>query len=947
MKKEIILSENAKKVASGRYFKDENENWEDLSNRVATAISSVETIDKDKHKENFAEIIYNMDFLPAGRILRNSGRIKGSLFNCYHLPIGDSREEIGQCLKDSLILWGEGGGVGINFSTLRPKGASISGVGGESSGLVSFLKATNSLAETIKSGGGRRAAALASVNISHPEIMDFIDAKIVDKELENFNISVIVNEEFLQAVEQDDDWEFKFKQKSYGKIKARVIWDKIINNMIKYGEPGLMNWNKFSKNNSYYFHSITGTNPCLAKGSIISTVDGLIPIEELVGKDFKVITDLRSVNQQGSFIESAKCFYTGEKKIYKITLSNNQSINLTDNHRIFYRENERILDKEVKDLKIGDTMLTQNTTSPHFVTKNINEKEFQDGLLVGWRLGDGWIMDIYKDIYPDRLSFNFIVNENEDIANKFIIKKLNQIKNDNELPVGWLKIKDGARELRTMSKSVQKWFAKYGYNKKSTSKIVTNEVLRESHSFKRGVLAGLFSADGHCDSYKGSKNGRIGLTSSKKEIIERIQIMLNEFGISSRYGKNIRKSNLNGKTYTSYRLTISSYRECFKFMNEIGFHLSRKKEETGWKLPRNKWRKDYFGEFKVKSINECGHEDVYDIQTQVTNSFISNGILVHNCGETTLGSYSVCCLGSLVLPNFISGKSNTNWKKLENVIKTAVRFLDNVIDVNNYTLRENDIKAHNSRRIGLGVMGLAEYLFAEEIRYGSEQSIHEIDRLMKFIRNCAYSASMELAKEKGAFAKFDSVQYSKASFVRKLPAKIRGDIKKYGVRNVTLLSMAPTGTISMIPEVSSGIEPLFAKAYTKTDAVGERHYIHPNLIEILKSGEEIPDWFVDAYDLNPEDHLEVQSIVQKNVCGAVSKTINMPSDATADQLSKLLLEYINDLKGVTVYVDGSKSGQPYNKIELEDIKKMLKENENIKTTLDVGDTKCNSGNCEI
>jgi ribonucleoside-diphosphate reductase alpha chain len=578
MKSKIILSDNAEQVARGRYFKDEQEDWEGLSNRVATAISSAEITDREKYKNSFAEMIYNMDFLPAGRILRNSGRMKGSLFNCYHLPIGDSREEIGQCLKDSLILWGEGGGVGINYSTLRPKGAPISGVGGTSSGLVSFIKAADALANTVKSGGGRRAAALASVDISHPEIIDFIDAKMIDKELENFNISVIINDDFLYAVEQDKDWEFKFKQKSYGKMKASIIWDKIVNNMIKYGEPGLLNWDNFYKNNSYYYDPVTGCNPC---------------------------------------------------------------------------------------------------------------------------------------------------------------------------------------------------------------------------------------------------------------------------------------------------------------------------------------------------------------------------------GEATLGPYSVCCLGSLVLPNFITGKSNTNWKKLENTIKLAIRFLDNVIDVNNYTLRDNDIKAHNSRRIGLGVMGLAEYLFSKKLRYGSEQSIYEIERLMKFIRNCTYSTLVELAIEKGSFAKFDPVQYSKASFIRKLPASIRKDIKIYGSRCVTANAIAPTGTISMIPEVASGIEPLFAKAYKKSDQVGERNYIHPKLVEILKNGEDIPDWFVDVYDLNPEDHLEVQSIVQKYIDGACSKTVNLPSNATPDQLSGLLLEYINDLKGVTVYRDGSKTGQPFNKISNEQIKKMLDENEPIKTGLEVEDITCASGVCEI
>jgi len=578
MKPKVNLTENAEKVARSRYFM-EGEDWEACANRVSNEISVPEGDRKNFYREQFGEMIYNMDFLPAGRILRNAGRTRGSLFNCYHLPIGDSREEIGQCLKDAFILWGEGGGVGINFSSLRPKGSHIAGVGGQSSGLVSFIEAADALAKTVESGGSRRAAALASVDVSHPEVMDFIDAKLVHGKLSHFNISVAVNSEFLEAVESNGDWEFKFKQKSYGVVKARMIWDKILNNMVNCAEPGLLNSDKFTKNNSYYYDPVTGTNPC---------------------------------------------------------------------------------------------------------------------------------------------------------------------------------------------------------------------------------------------------------------------------------------------------------------------------------------------------------------------------------GEAVLAPYDVCNLGSLVLPNFITGSVNTNWRKLESTIKLAVRFLDDVIEVNKYTLKENDIKAHNSRRIGLGVMGLAEYLFAKELRYGSQKAVLEVEKLMRFIRDVTYTTLVELAVEKGAFPKFDPVQYGKASFIRQLPAQLRRDIKDKGSRCVTALAIAPTGTISLLPEVSSSIEPIYAKAYRRVDRVGERTYIHPRLIELVNSGKEIPEWFVDTHDLKPEDHFEIQSVVQRYVDGAVSKTINMPAGTTVQQLDKLLLEYINDLKGVTVYVDGSREGQIYNTISNDEVIKMIKDlGKTANTSLEDGDMKCSTGTCSL
>ena len=347
------------------------------------------------------------------------------------LPIGDSIEEIGRFISDCLILWSEGGGVGCNFSSLRPSGDPISGKDGRSSGMVSFIKASDAVSKTIESGGQRRAAALACCDISHPEVQKFINAKLIDKELSHFNISVLVNEEFIKAVEGNKEWIFKFKQREYGKVKAKDLWNKIIKNMVNCAEPGLLNSTNLYKNNSFYYDPVVSTNPC---------------------------------------------------------------------------------------------------------------------------------------------------------------------------------------------------------------------------------------------------------------------------------------------------------------------------------------------------------------------------------GEAVLEAYGSCDLGSFVLPNFITGNINTNWKKLESTIKLAVRFLDNVIDINKYSLKEMDIRAHNSRRIGVGIMGLAEFLFAKELRYGSKDSIIEIEKHMRVIRDVVYQTLVELSVEKGSFPKFDPVAYGAASFIRKLPAQLRIEIKEKGVRCVTGLSIAPTGTISLLPE---------------------------------------------------------------------------------------------------------------------------------------------------
>ena len=311
--------------------------------------------------------------------------------------------------------------------------------------------------------------------------------------------------------------------------------------------------------------------------------------------------------------------------------------------------------------------------------------------------------------------------------------------------------------------------------------------------------------------------------------------------------------------------------------------------------------------------------------------------------EQPLPAYGSCCLGSINLKNFTIGRS-TCWKKLRQVIKTSVRFLDNVIDRNFYPLNQLEITSKNSRRIGLGVMGLADYLLQKKLRYGDEKACREIERLFKFIRDESYIASIELAKLKSPFAMYDKCLFNKAAFIKKLPVKIRMMIKKYGIRNSNILTSAPTGTTSLIPNVSSGIEPIFAKAYKRSDRINERIYIHEEYKKILDSDE---DYFVDSFDLKPENHLEIQRIVGQYLDSSISKTINLPKETTESDLSELLLEYIFDLKGCTVYRDGSREGAPLNRLSKEEVLSYLENEEKIESNLDESDVKCISGKCDI
>jgi ribonucleoside-diphosphate reductase alpha chain len=983
--KKSQLSDNALQVAKNRYFFD-NEDWEGCAERVASVISMPETSNSNKYREEFGNMIYNMDFLPGGRILRNCGRPRGSLFNCYHLPIGDSIEEIGQCIKDSLILWSEGGGVGINFSPLRPIGSKILGKGGESSGLVSFLESFDRVADTIESGGSRRAAAIAQVDISHPEIIDFIDAKLTHGKLSHFNISVNVNEDFLMAVESDDYWTFRFKQQEYGKVKAIDIWNKVVTNMVNCAEPGLVNWNNFSKNNSYYFEPVIGTNPCHTGDTLISVADGrkLVSFKQLAdeGKDVPVF----SKNDETGLVEvkmMRRPRKTGNQlKIYKVNLDNGMSFRCNETHKVTMfdgsikrvidlKENDR-LHHMVKYISSMKPMDMNTTSSGDYVWvntgfgKNYAEHRIVAEHLIGRPLEKNEVVHHINYIHDDNSPNNLevmkkkehdkfhsldMMGENNPMnrfpeKNHFAHNKYVGIKNGNSKGYTLHEIEIAAilfSKQINRKPTIDEWKT---YCENNGLPFWSAEVLK---TFKTvGKFLEHVCNKANVSMYKGSM-----LRSYKKYLEIKNETDLYVFfdnGIKVR--KICENKNCNNEIVVPWDLRERCFcsRKCFNSSDDKRNSLIGNKHAAGQN-------------FRVVSIIEDGVEDVYNGTVDDNHNYYvyvgedttkngkpkSHFINSRNCGETTLGPYGVCDLGSLVLPNFITGNINTNWKKLEATIKTAVRFLDNVIETNKYVLKEIDINAHKSRRIGIGVIGLAEYLFAKKVRYGSERAVVETERLMQFIRNSCYQASIEVAVEKGSFPKFEPIAYGKASFVRKLPASLRMDIKKYGIRNCTTMAFAPTGTISLIADYTSAIEPLFSKAMKRHDRVSDRVYIHPKYQEFVLNNEETPDWFVDSYDLKPKDHFDMQVACQKYCDGAVSKTINLPIETTDEDLSNLLLEYIYDLKGVTVYRDGSREGQILNRMTDEEVRKHLMTNVDVTldSNLDTEQVVCATGSCEI
>jgi len=497
---------------------------------------------------SFARALAGHKFLPAGRILAGAGTGRNvTLFNCFVMgTIPDSMDGIFSHLREAALTLQQGGGIGYDFSTLRPRGAAVAGVGADASGPVSFMEVWDAMCRTIMSAGSRRGAMMATLACDHPDIETFIEAKRTSGRLSNFNLSVLVSDAFMTAVAEDGDWTLQFQGKAYRTLKARALWDQIMRSTYEFAEPGVIFIDRINEqNNLSYCETISATNPC---------------------------------------------------------------------------------------------------------------------------------------------------------------------------------------------------------------------------------------------------------------------------------------------------------------------------------------------------------------------------------GEQPLPPYGACLLGSINLAKLVRNpfaeNAHLDLEALSSLTATAVRMLDNAIEVSRFPLDAQRQEAEAKRRIGLGVTGLADALIFCRARYGTAESVSLIQSWLSALSHAAYRASVELAGEKGAFPLFDATEYLARPHIQALPEDIREGIREHGIRNALLTSIAPTGTISLLAgNVSSGIEPIFAFSYnrkvlqpdgSKREETVEDYAVTEFRARFGQDG--LPDYFVNAQTLEPDDHLAVQAAAQPFIDSAISKTINVPASISFEAFKSVYLKaYRDGCKGCTTY----------------------------------------------
>lgn len=283
--------------------------------------------------------------------------------------------------------------------------------------------------------------------------------------------------------------------------------------------------------------------------------------------------------------------------------------------------------------------------------------------------------------------------------------------------------------------------------------------------------------------------------------------------------------------------------------------------------------------------------------------------------EQPLPKWAVCNLGAVNLDLMYDPETNdVNWELLKEVLHISQRFADNVVDASYYFLPENERMAKNERRVGKGVMGLADLFIKMEIPYGSEEMLEKTDELFKFFAVESYLASTNIAAKKGSFPYFDCEKLLKSGYMQNMPKEMHEAIREKGLRNVTSLTIAPTGSTGTMIGCSTGLEPYYSFTYYRSGRLGQfievKTAIAQKYFDEYPEATELPDYYVSAMDLSPLAHAKVQGTIQRWVDSAISKTCNAPKDFTVEQNKELYMQaWKLGCKGVTVYVDGSRDSQ--------------------------------------
>ncbi|MEZ5647085.1 MAG: LAGLIDADG family homing endonuclease [Burkholderiaceae bacterium] len=945
-------------VLAEKYLKSGETGAEDLYRRVAGALASVEKPElRAEWAKRFLDNLH-AGAIGAGRIMSAAGTdIQATLINCFVQPVGDCIQGfddegypgIYEALREAAETMRRGGGVGYDFSRIRPKGAEVKGTASMASGPCSYINVFDQSCSTVESAGARRGAQMGVLRIDHPDVLEFITAKRTPGRWNNFNVSVGVPDGFMEALSADGPWELVHKARPgarlmergafqradglwvYQTLAARELWDTIMTSAYDFAEPGILFLDHINEdNNLRYCEGIAATNPCVTADTWVMTEEGPRQVAELVGRPFTAVVDGRSYP-----VLSQGFFETGHKPVLRLGTKEGHELRLTADHRVrkVQRKTRYSIETswvEARHLKTGDEVLLHNHRELGGWGGVGAEAQ---GYLLGLLVGDGVLKS-------DQAVLSVWAPELKVVGHDVVARAANGAAGvvraaeaaAATLPHradfrGFQRPIGGRGEARLASAALRDLAFSLGMS--VGNKTITPAMERRSSSFCEGLLRGLFDADGSVQGAQ-DKGVSVRLAQSDLPLLQTVQRMLQRLGIVATIDRERREAALrmlpDGRggealygAQPQHELVISG-ENLRVFADRVGFEdeaKARRLDEALGSYRRTLNRERFVA--TVDTLVDDGEETVYDVTVDDVHAFDANGLVVHNCGEQPLPSYGCCDLGPIILTRFVrhpfgfGGEPEFDFEAFGQVVAAQVRALDNVLDLTFWPLEQQREEAQAKRRIGVGFTGMGNTLAMLCLRYDREEGRVMAARIAEGMRDAAYRASIALAQEKGAFPKFEANGYlAPGTFASRLPESIRQSIRQHGIRNSHLLSIAPTGTVSLAfaDNASNGIEPPFSWTYRRkkreADGSTSEYAVEDHAWRLYRElggdVEALPEYFVNALAMSAGEHIAMMESVQPFVDTAISKTVNVPADYPYEDFKGLYQQaWRAHLKGLATY----------------------------------------------
>ncbi len=846
------------------------------------------------------------------------------------------------------------------------------------------------LANGLVSHNSRRGANMGVLRVDHPDIREFITCKTNESHITNFNISVGATDAFMQAVKNDTLFDLINPQDGtvWERVRAREIFDLMVKQAHHNGEPGILFLDAANRDNPVpHLYQLESTNPCFIGETRISTEFGLIRLDELAESGIAgfVASDNRAPAKHrgkagatlGVALRWASPAWMTRKAVPVKTLitRSGYKITATPDHQFLTPDGY----VELRKLKAGDKVLLQsgegawsrnpalpNLASVREMVAMLARSEHPDaqqateanlptqwshglGFALGWLVGRGALSTTGAVVGLPFHDPAMLARTRDILAPWFGEGESHEQNSVTQLDYGRI---------------AYMFFKALGVGEgRSHEKRLPESLWTAPREVVVGFLQGLFSADGSVEIDDEKKDCTIRVASASRGLIEDVQLLLTNFGIMSRLfvkHEPVARRTPTGRVAhgSPYGLMIARGSRT-RFAEQIGFASEemQAKLESFVEASGKPASREHFTD-TVSAVVDAGSADVYDLTQYQTHSLIVNGFVASNCGEQFLGPFENCCLGSINLAEHVTDQGKVDWEKLRQSVELSTQFLDDVVDANKYVpaVPQLEVAAKRVRRIGLGVMGLADLMYHQGVRYGSKDGQEFASQVMEFVHYHAMQTSIDLAKERGPFLAIRGSLYDPDDLKWTPPQPLApyqrdwgrpaldwvgivDGIKQHGIRNGAVSTVAPTGTISTVAGCEGyGCEPVFALAYMRhfndngkdtvlqyTSPLFEKALINAGLDEATRkrivervnltgSCQDTPDLpehirhtFVVASDISAEEHVRMQAAMQRFVSNAISKTCNFPPTATPEDVAKAyLLAWELGCKGLTVYVAGSR-----------------------------------------